>query len=165
MLNRLLTAGTVAGTTLLSPWAGVAATAAAGAVSDQPLDSADDRHCVVEASRTGVTVVDQAPMRCYSSFADSLSGRAAGNITIATHWQYSNGMGTAIEFRGPDCSDTWITSDTWQNMSSTRVSSSCAGAKHYTGTNCSGYSQIIESSSLANLGGSVNNNVRCVKYA
>jgi len=166
MLNRLLTAGTVAGATLVSPWAGGVPVAGAGAETQQDTDDQDGRQCIIEASPTGVTNVDQAPMRCYPNLADALRSRSTGTFTIATHWTAANGTGTGISFVGPDCSDVWLTSDTWRSsMSSTRVSSACTGAKHYTGTNCSGAFQIIPSWSIANLNSTLNNSVGCVKYA
>jgi hypothetical protein len=166
MLNRLLTAGTVAGTTILTPLVGVAPVAAAGADTSEKAETTKGNECVIQASPSGVTRIAEAPMRCYPTLDQALSAQPRGNLVIATHYQGSNGSGKEISFVGPDCSDRWVTSDSWRDtLSSTRVSTTCAGAKHYVNSDCSGAYQIVTPSLCINLNGTLNNNVGCVRYA
>jgi hypothetical protein len=165
MLNRVVTAGTVAGATLLSPFVGAAPAASADTNATADGDSA--RHCVVDAASVGVAAT--AP-RCYPTLAEALASHRsrAASIAVATHWEGAAGMGSSMTVYAASCKATWFPPATWQStISSTRVSSSCSGAKHYTGTNCGGAYQLTDlvSPSIFNLSSPVNNNVGCVKYA
>jgi hypothetical protein len=166
MLNRILAAGGLAGSSLLSPLVAGAAPAAPPA---QPLDPDDDRTCLLGIEeRGGVDVVDERSIRCYPTLAEAEAGLPKGSFIVATHYTGANGDGTGYAVPGTSCATTWYPSDTWQKIiSSTGVSPACTGAKHYTGTNCSGSYQVtsIVLPMTTNLNGTLNNNVGCVKYS
>jgi hypothetical protein len=167
MFTRLVTAGTVAGATLLSPLAGVTTPATA----DDNAEPVEDLFCTVNAvTRNGISVVDERTEQCYPTLDQMRSSysRASGIFTIASHFQGGSGGPMEIDVRASTCAAQWTPSDTWKgSMSSTRVSSACSGAKHYTGTNCGGSYQLVDlvSPITVNLLSPLNNNVGCVKYA
>jgi hypothetical protein len=163
MLHRFVTAGTVAGTTLLSPLTGAASAAPDG--DDAPEPDIDGRECVIDSSRGA----PEPELRCYPSLAEALRDTAErGLFVVATHYTGSNGTGTAYPWYADSCSDTFYPTATWRyTITSTRMSSACSGAKHYTGTNCSGNYQIVSAPypNTVNLASPLDNNVGCVKYA
>jgi hypothetical protein len=164
MLHRFVTAGTVAGTTLLSPLTGVASAAPSG--DDAPEPEVDNRECVVDTSQ-GTRA--QPEVRCYPTLQEALRAtNARGAMVVATHYKGGGGGGEYIHQTGTSCSDTWIPPMEWRyDITSTRVSQACSGAKHYTGSNCSGTYQIVSQPypTVITLGSQLNNNVGCIKYA
>jgi hypothetical protein len=164
MLTRILTAGGLAGSSLLTPLA-------AGAAPQSPpvTPRPPDGNCVLTAvERGGISVVDETKTRCYPTLAEATASLDKGTVTVATHYAESGGMGTAYVVRAPSCGGVvWYPSDWWQDrLTSTSIGTTCSGAKHYTGTNCSGTYQITQATQpqVSNLLSPLNNNVGCVKY-
>jgi hypothetical protein len=164
MLTRLLTAGGLAGTTLLTPLAADAAPPPDPVTPRPP----DDGHCVLTAvERGGSSVVDDTTTRCYPTLAEALAAPAPrATIVVAVHYQGRGGSGTSQVIYGTSCATVWYPSSAWQSaLSSTVVGGACTGAKHYTATNCSGGFQVTQGALPVDLNSVLNNNVGCVKYA
>jgi hypothetical protein len=164
MLSRILTAGTLAGTTLLSPLASPAGAEDTATKAVAP--DADTEHCITNAAGAAARAVAQVQETCFPTLAEARAvGEARGQFLIATHWKKPLGEGEYHHEFGTSCVSTWQPAGTWPGtLSSTRVSDACTGAKHYTNANCSGSYQIVSGGSLANMNAALDNNVGCVKY-
>jgi hypothetical protein len=160
MLTRILTAGTLAGTTLLSPLA-----SPVGATTDTTPPEGGDQ-CLLPSPQPNAAVEDRS-IRCFPTLAAATrAAQSRGEFTIATHFTGQRGQGDAYVRTGSSCADTWLPSETWAaNLSSTQMSGACTSAKHYTNANCSGSYQIISTQSASSLASPLDDNVRCVKYS
>jgi hypothetical protein len=165
MLSRILTAGTLAGTTLLSPLASPAGAEEVAAKSVAP--NQDSEHCISSAAGAAATAVATAQSTCFPTLDQARAAVATrGNILVATHYKKNDGLGETHSIYAPSCATQWNPAGTWPGtLSSTRVTSSCTGAKHYTNANCSGSYQIVAPDQPVDLAGVLNNNVGCVKYS
>ena len=165
MLSRILTAGTLAGTTLLSPLASPAG-ADAGAAKAAP-EKQGTEHCISDAAGAAATAVDAARATCFPTLDQARAAVAdRGLIVVATHYKKFDGQGETHSIVAASCDTQWNPAGTWPGtLSSTRVSSACTGAKHYTNANCSGSYQIVSPDKPVDLLSALDNNVGCVKYS
>lgn len=164
MLSRILTAGTLAGTTLLSPLASPAGAEDSATKAVAP--DAETEHCVSSAAEAAAGAVAVAQETCFPTLAEARSfGEGRGQMLLATHWKKPQGGGEYRYQYGTSCAATWTPAGSWEGtLSSTQVSSACTGAKHYTNANCSGTYQIVSGGTFADLNASLDNNTGCVKY-